>query len=57
MTSREADAHCIESDESGVVKLYAEDEEGGFVITVPDHRLGALVLAVLDAKDGKETRR
>ena len=49
--------HCIESDGSGTVKLYAEDDEGGFVIAVPSHRLGALVLAVLDAKDGKETRR
>lgn len=57
MTSREANAHCIESNGSGTVKLYAEDEEGGFEITVPAHRLGALVLAVLDAKDGKETRR
>jgi len=55
--SREEQTHCIESDGTGVVKLYAEDEEGGFVITVPGHRLGALVLAVLDAKDGKESRR
>jgi hypothetical protein len=57
MSSQEAQAHCIESDGSGSVTLYGEDKDGGFVITVPGHRLGALVLAVLDAKDGKETRR
>lgn len=49
MTKLELKEHAISS-EDGEVRLYAETKDSEFVLVVPGIRLGALVLAALDAE-------